>query len=47
VKVTFGSDSHTPERIGDEFELVKKRLKEIGFSEWAYFVKKERILTPL
>ncbi len=47
VKVTFGSDSHTPERICDEFELVQKKLKEIGFRDWAYFVKKERILTPL
>jgi histidinol-phosphatase (PHP family) len=47
VKVSFGSDSHTPERIGDEFELVQKRLKEIGFSEWAYFIEKKRYMTPL
>jgi histidinol-phosphatase (PHP family) len=47
VKVTFGSDSHQPERIGDDFELVKKRLKEIGFKEWAYFVKKKRYMTSL
>lgn len=47
VKVTFGSDAHTPERIGDDFELVQKRLKEIGFTEWAYFIKKQRILTSL
>ncbi|QNF27243.1 MULTISPECIES: histidinol-phosphatase [Metabacillus] len=47
VKVTFGSDSHKPERIGDEFEQVQKRLKEIGFTEWAYFVQKKRIMTSL
>jgi histidinol-phosphatase (PHP family) len=47
VKVTFGSDSHKPERICDEFEQVQKRLKEIGFTEWAYFVEKERYLTSL
>jgi histidinol-phosphatase (PHP family) len=47
VKVSFGSDSHTPDRIGDEFELVQKRLKEIGFSEWAYFIEKKRYMTPL
>ncbi|WP_299093793.1 histidinol-phosphatase [uncultured Metabacillus sp.] len=47
VKVTFGSDSHKPERIGDEFEQVKKRLKEIGFKEWAYFVEKKRVMTAL
>ncbi|MFC4324210.1 histidinol-phosphatase [Litchfieldia salsa] len=47
VKVTFGSDAHTTERIADEFDLVKKRLKEIGFREWAYFVEKKRKMTAL
>jgi histidinol-phosphatase (PHP family) len=47
VKVTFGSDAHKPERIGDDFELVQKRLKEIGFKEWAYFVKKQWVMTAL
>jgi histidinol-phosphatase (PHP family) len=47
VAVTFGSDAHTPERIGDDFDLVRKRLKEIGFKEWAYFVEKKRFLTSL
>src|SRR5690606_21222130 len=30
VKVTFGSDAHIPGRVGDDWELVAKRLKEIG-----------------
>lgn len=47
VKVTFGSDSHKPERICDDFDLVRKRLKEIGFKEWAYFVEKKRVMTSL
>lgn len=47
VKVTFGSDAHTPERVGDEFELVQQRLKEIGFKEWAYFIQKKRYMTAL
>ncbi|MFC3883553.1 histidinol-phosphatase [Bacillus songklensis] len=47
VKVTFGSDAHTPDRVGDEFELVQKRLKELGFKEWAYFIQKERYMTAL
>jgi histidinol-phosphatase (PHP family) len=47
VKVTFGSDAHTPERVGDEFELVQKRLKEIGFKEWAYFIQKQRFMSLL
>ncbi|WP_241993970.1 histidinol-phosphatase [Mesobacillus foraminis] len=47
VKLTFGSDAHDPYRVGDEFNLVKKRLKEIGFKEWCYFRNKERVIVPL
>ncbi|CAM4222436.1 histidinol-phosphatase [Lederbergia lenta] len=47
VKVTFGSDAHDPERVGDEFEVVGKRLKEIGFKEWAYFKEQQMFLSPL
>nr|WP_263327461.1 histidinol-phosphatase [Neobacillus sp. Marseille-Q6967] len=47
VKVTFGSDAHDPERVGDEFDQVQKRLKEIGFQEWVYFKEKQRISVAL
>lgn len=47
VMVTFGSDAHDPERVGDEFELVQKHLKEIGYKQWAYFKDKKRILVSL
>lgn len=47
VKVTFGSDAHDPERVGEDFELVRQKLKEIGFKEWSYFKKKERISISL
>ncbi|MEW9672255.1 histidinol-phosphatase [Ammoniphilus sp. 3BR4] len=47
VKVTFGSDAHDPERVGDEFDLVRQHLKEIGFSEWVYFKQKKRCFVPL
>ncbi|WP_127532356.1 histidinol-phosphatase [Paenibacillus kobensis] len=43
VQVTFGSDAHTPSRVGDEWELVRKRLKEIGFTQWVYFKEKQRV----
>lgn len=42
VDVTFGSDAHVASRVGDEFELVRKRLQEIGFKEWVYFKQKQR-----
>lgn len=47
VKVTFGSDAHVPNRVGDEFELVQNHLKEIGFKEWVYFKEKKRISVSL
>lgn len=47
VKVTFGSDAHDPDRVGDEFELVQRHLKEIGFTHWVYFKEKKRILVSL
>ncbi|BAM46507.1 histidinol-phosphatase [Amphibacillus xylanus] len=42
VDITFGSDAHVPERIGDEFELVQQTLKAIGYNEMVYYVEKER-----
>lgn len=47
IHVTFGSDAHLPERVGDEFELVAKRLREIGFKEWVYFRQRERQVVKL
>lgn len=47
VKVTFGSDAHDPERVGDEFEMVRDHLKKIGFKEWVYFKEKKRLAVPL
>lgn len=47
VSVTFGSDAHDPERVGDEWEQVRERLKEIGFARWCYFRDKQRIYVDL
>lgn len=47
VNVTFGSDAHMPSRVGDEFELVKARLKEIGFKQWVFYRKREQVIVPL
>lgn len=41
VYVTFGSDAHVPDRVGDEFFIVQQRLTEIGFKEWVYFIQKK------
>ncbi|MCR8645235.1 histidinol-phosphatase [Paenibacillus sp. N1-5-1-14] len=47
VDITFGSDSHIPSRVGDEWELVRSRLKEIGFKEWVYYKNKQRVARPI
>lgn len=47
VKVTLGSDAHDPERVGDDFDEVRKRLKDIGFKQWVYFRNKTMYETSL
>jgi histidinol-phosphatase (PHP family) len=47
VDVTFGSDAHKPERVGDEWEQVRKRLKEIGFSRWVFYRNRRKVIVPL
>lgn len=46
VAITFGSDAHKSERVGEDFDLVKAQLKEIGFKEWCYFKEKQKIIVP-
>jgi histidinol-phosphatase (PHP family) len=45
--VTFGSDAHVHARVGEDWELVRARLKEIGFKRWVYYRRKNKIVVPL
>ncbi|MCZ8511529.1 hypothetical protein O9H85_03580 [Paenibacillus filicis] len=47
VKITFGSDAHQPQRVADDWDLVRTRLREIGFKEWAVFRNRKRIMLDL
>ncbi|CAH0118412.1 MULTISPECIES: histidinol-phosphatase [unclassified Paenibacillus] len=47
VDVTFGSDAHIPDRVGDEWELVRARLKELGFTSWVYYKEMRKQVVPL
>lgn len=47
VEVTFGSDSHVPERVGDDWEQVRQMLKEIGFKHWVYYRQKQKQVIAL
>ncbi len=39
VKITFGSDAHKPERVGENFSKIKKLAKNIGYEEIVYIKK--------
>jgi histidinol-phosphatase (PHP family) len=47
VRVTMGSDAHIPERVGDEWDLVRQKLKDIGFREWVCFRQRQSYAVPL
>lgn len=47
VDITFGSDAHHPRRIGEDWELVRARLKEIGFKQWVFYRQKQPVAVPL
>lgn len=47
VDVTFGSDSHNPNRIGEDFSKVSAKLREIGFKEWVYYKQKQKQIVSL
>ncbi len=47
VQVTFGSDAHVPSRVGDDWNEVAARLKEIGYREWVYYKEQRPQVVPL
>ncbi|SDT21400.1 histidinol-phosphatase (PHP family) [Paenibacillaceae bacterium GAS479] len=47
VKVSFGSDSHVPARVGDDWEEVRSTLRAIGFKEWFFYRQKQPVAVPL
>jgi len=47
VDISYGSDAHHPERVADDYLLVQKKLKEIGFREMVFFVDKKKVIVTL
>lgn len=47
VDITFGSDAHRPERVGEDFDAVQSKLKEIGFDTWCYVKNKQKVYVPI
>jgi len=47
VRVTFGSDSHVPGRIGEDWHRVRARLREIGYREWVFYRQRQPVTVSL
>lgn len=46
VPVCVNSDSHVPQRVGQNFDEAYLLLKEAGYNEMAVFSKRERFIVP-
>lgn len=47
LPITFGSDAHSPEHVGADFEKAVSLVKEVGYSEIVRFSKRKRSFVPL
>jgi len=47
IKVTFSSDAHVPERVGDGFTEVIGFIKDLGYKEIAIFRQRKRIMLQI
>jgi len=46
IPITFSSDAHKPEQVGLYNEEIITLAKEIGYTQCAYFINKERKFLP-
>ncbi|CAN5664141.1 histidinol-phosphatase [soil metagenome] len=47
IPVVIGADAHRPERVGDNFDLAIKMLKEVGYKDASFFLERKRQTVPL
>jgi histidinol-phosphatase (PHP family) len=47
VTITFGSDAHQVERIGEDFESVRALLKQIGYKNWVFYRQRQQVSVPI
>lgn len=47
IDITFGSDAHVTDRVGDQFHVVQNVLKDVGYKEWCFFRKKQKVYVSL
>ena len=42
IPVVIGSDSHSPDRVGDNFDLALQNLQQAGFEKVSVFHERKR-----
>ncbi len=47
IPICFGSDSHSPEEVGRNFDLALKLARDVGYTHYFRSVRRTKILTPL
>ncbi|MEW2289180.1 histidinol-phosphatase [Streptomyces sp. NPDC047841] len=47
IRLTFGSDAHTPARVGEDHEKVRAHLRSLGYREWWVFERRKPRRVPL
>jgi histidinol-phosphatase (PHP family) len=47
IPLTVGSDAHDPLKLGDNLDVARKMLREIGVTELATFQGRKRTMIPL
>jgi len=47
VQITFGSDAHTPEHVGMDFDKALSLVREVGYKHIVIFTKRRRQLKEL
>jgi len=47
IPVVVGSDSHRPQRVGEDFEVAFNMLKEAGYENVSYFSERKRVDVPI
>ncbi len=47
IPIVLGSDSHSPDRVGDEFYTSLKLLDSYGYKHISYFIDRHRIDIPI
>ncbi len=47
VPITFGSDSHKPAQVGQDFDLLLRHARAAGYKDFVGFAGRQRIPRPL